>query len=129
MLGGASAGAESVCLQLTAFGGRDTDLFHAVIAESQSFPPIFTVSEAQFQYDALAERTGCSDATDSLQCLRDLDISDLQNNNIAIPFPGRNNTPNFLYNAILDGDLIPDYPYVLFQQGKFVKVPSVFGYV
>ena len=105
------------------------NLFHAVIGNSQSFPPILTVSESQFQYNALIKRTGCSNAVDSLKCLRDLDISDLQNNNIAIPFPGRNNTPNFLYNAILDGDLIPDYPYVLFQQGKFVKVPSVFGYV
>ena len=112
---------------MTAYGGKSTDLFHAVIAESQSFPPTFTVSEAQFQYNALAERTGCLSATDSLQCLRDLDISDLQNNNIAIPFPGRNSTPVFLYNAIVDGDFLPDYPYVLFQQGKFVKVPSVFG--
>ncbi|EJD02747.1 triacylglycerol lipase [Fomitiporia mediterranea MF3/22] len=127
VLGGDSAGAESITLHLTAFGGAPTDLFHGVIGESQSFPPVFNVSEAQFQYDALSSRVGCANSTDSLACLRALDISILQENNIAIPFPGRINPPNFLYNAIRDGSFIPDFPFSLFAQGKFVKVPSVFG--
>ena len=127
VLGGDSAGAQSITLHLTAFAGAPTNLFHGVIGGSQSFPPILTVPEAQFQYDALAERVGCANSTDSLACLRALDISTLQNNNIAIPFPGRDNPPNFLYNAIVDGSFLPDVPFRLFEEGKFVRVPSVFG--
>ena len=127
VLAGDSAGAESITLHLTAFGGAPTDLFHGVIGESQSFPPMFNVSESQFMYDALVERVGCSNSTDSLACLRAVDIGTLQSNNIAIPFPGRNNSALFPYNAIVDGDFLPDLPFRLFDEGNFVKVPSVFG--
>lgn len=88
-----------------------------------------TVIQAQFQYDTLVSRTGCANATDTLACLRSLDISILQNNNKDIPFPGRTNAPDFTYNAIVDGDFLADFPFNLFAQGKFVKVPSVFGCV
>lgn len=127
VLSGDSAGAQSITVHLTAYGGAHTDLFHGAIAESQSFPPIFNVSGMQFAYDALVERTGCNNGQDTLACLRALDIATLQNASIAIPYPGRNGTPNFLYGAIVDGDLIPDIPYNLFSQGEFVDVPSVFG--
>ncbi|KAH8119021.1 Alpha/Beta hydrolase protein [Phellopilus nigrolimitatus] len=127
VLGGDSAGAESITLHLTAFSGAPTNLFHAVIAESQSFPTTLTVSQAQFQYDALAERVGCANESDTLACLRATNISTLQKDNIAIPFPGRENPPDFLYNAIVDGDFLVDFPFNLFAQGKFIKVPSVFG--
>jgi carboxylesterase type B len=127
VLSGDSAGAQSITVHLTAFGGAPTNLFHGVIAESQSFPPIFNVSFIQFAYDALVNRTGCTNETDTLACLRGLDIATLQNASIAIPYPGRHNTPNFLYGAIVDGSLIPDIPYNLFLAGKFVDVPSVFG--
>lgn len=127
VLSGDSAGAQSITIHLTAFGGADTDLFAGVIAESQSFPPIFNVSSSQFAYDALVERTNCTEEADTLACLRALDIDVLQNDSIAMPFPGRNNTPNFFYNAVVDGDLIPDIPYKLFMNGMFVDVPSVFG--
>ena len=116
-------------MHLTAYGGVETNLFHGVIAESQSFPPIFNVSESQFMYDAFVERVGCDGEDDTLACLRDQDVAVLQNASISIPLPGRNSTPNFLYGAVVDGDLIPEIPYILFAEGKFVNVPSVFGYV
>lgn len=127
MLGGASAGAQSVSLHLIAFGETTTDLFHGVIAESQSFPTLLTVPQSQFVYDALVERVGCEDAEDTLACLRGLDISVLQGNNTNIPFPGRTNPPNFLYGSTLDGKFLVDLPFNLFAEGKFIKVPSVFG--
>lgn len=129
VLGGDSAGAESITLQMTAFGGAPTNLFQAVIGESQSFPTTLTVPQAQFQYDALVQRVGCANASDTLACLRSTPISVLQNANIAIPFPGRNLPPDFLYNAVIDGSFLIDFPFRLFSEGKFVKVPSVFGYV
>ena len=124
---GVSAGAQSITVHLTAFGKKETNLFHATAAESQSFPGLLDIPGSQFAYDAFVERTGCADAADSLSCLRGLDSETLQKANIAIPLPGRNNTPNFLYGAIVDGDLIPDIPFNLFTQGRFVDVPTIFG--
>ncbi|KAI0339789.1 triacylglycerol lipase [Trametopsis cervina] len=127
VLSGDSAGAQSITVQLYAFGGAPTNLFHGVIAESQSFPGTLNISGAQFEYDAFVQRTGCGNATDTLACLRGLDTATLQSASIAIPFPGRPAAPDFLYGAVLDGDLIQDLPFRLFRQGKFVDVPSVFG--
>ncbi|KAI0810878.1 triacylglycerol lipase [Irpex lacteus] len=124
---GVSAGAQSITVHLTAFGKKETNLFHATAAESQSFPGLLDIPGSQFAYDAFVERTGCTNATDTLACLRALDSESLQKASIAIPLPGRNNTPNFLYGAVVDGDLIPDIPFNLFTQGRFVNVPTIFG--
>ncbi|THH03903.1 hypothetical protein EW145_g5916 [Phellinidium pouzarii] len=126
-LSGDSGGAQSITLHLTASNGTPTNLFHAVIAESQSFPNILTVQQSQFQYDALIERVGCTNETDTLACLRSTDIRFLQGNNTVVPYTGRKKAPNFLYGAVIDGDFLSGLPYNLFAQGKFVQVPSVFG--
>jgi hypothetical protein len=33
-----------------------------------------------------------------------------------------------MYSEIIDGDLIQDYTYNLFATGRFIKVPTIFGY-
>ncbi|TVY42441.1 Lipase, partial [Lachnellula occidentalis] len=127
-IGGASAGAASVDLHLTAYGGRDDGLFHAAAAESQSFGAQLTVNESQYQYDALVKRVGCDTATNTLSCLRTLDIQTLANNNPNIPTPGSaGGTPVFMWSNVLDGNFTPDYTYALFAQSKFVHVPVIFG--
>ncbi|TVY40447.1 Lipase [Lachnellula subtilissima] len=127
-IGGASAGAASVDLHLSAYGGRDDGLFHAAAAESQSFGAQLTVEESQYQYDALVKRVGCGGATDSLSCLRNVDIRTLTENNPNIPTPGSaGGTPNFMWSNVIDGNFTQDYTYKLFAEGKFVKVPVIFG--
>jgi len=69
-IGGDSAGAASVSLHLTAFGGRNDNLFHAAAAESVSAGRVLNVEQSQYQYDALIQRTGCANTTNSLACLR-----------------------------------------------------------
>ena len=129
-IGGNSAGGASVDLQLSAYGGRDDGLFHAAAAESQSFGALFTVNEAQYQYDGLVQRVGCGNDTDTLQCLRNTDIAVISNNNINIPTPGgAGGNPIFMWSPVIDETFIVDYTYNLYSQGKFVKVPSIFGYV
>jgi carboxylesterase type B len=129
-VGGASAGAASVELQLTAYGGRDDGLFHAVAAESQSFGAQLTVEESQYQYDALIQRVGCAKDKDTLQCLRNTDIAILTKNNSNIPTPGgAGSSPLFMWGPVIDGNFTTDYSYNLFSQGNFIKVPSIFGYV
>jgi carboxylesterase type B len=113
---------------MTAYAGRDDNLFHAAAAESQSFGAQLTVSQSQYQYDALVSRLNCSSASNTLQCLRKVDIKTLATNNINIPTPGgAGKTPLFMYSNVLDGNFTTDYTYKLFAEGKFVHVPSIFG--
>jgi carboxylesterase type B len=113
---------------MSAYSGRDDGLFHAAAAESQSFGAQLTIAESQYQYDALVSRVNCSSASDTLQCLRSVDIKILAQNNINIPTPGgAGKTPLFMYSNVIDGNFTTDYTYKLFAEGKFVHVPSIFG--
>ncbi len=129
VIGGASAGAGSVTLQLAAYNGRNDNLFHGSIAESQSFGALRTVDESQYQYDALVKRTNCANNKDTLSCLRALDVTALQTQNIIDHFPNTNTTaqPLFAYNPTLDRDFIADYTLNLFDSGRFVKLPTIYG--
>ncbi|KAK4496338.1 hypothetical protein PRZ48_012318 [Zasmidium cellare] len=127
VMGGASAGAQSVTLHVTAYGGRDDHLFAAVASESQSFPPLRNVSESQFSYNGLAIRAGCASSSDTLACLRNLSATDLQAVNINQPFPGAQQPPLYMYGPTLDYDFISDYTYRAYAQGKFIKVPAIYG--
>ncbi|KAJ9631956.1 hypothetical protein H2203_000357 [Taxawa tesnikishii (nom. ined.)] len=127
VMGGDSAGAASVNLQLTAYGGRNDNLFHATAAESQSFAAIRNISECQYQYDNLVIRTGCASESDTLACLRSLNATFLQQENINTPFPGAQNPPLYMYSPVLDYDFVTDYTYRAYAQGKFVKLPAIYG--
>jgi len=126
VVGGDSAGAASVTLLLTAYGGRDDHYFIGTAAESQSFATQWTVPESQFMYDNLVIRTECV-GEDSLACLRNLSAEDIQKVNFNTPFPGSQDAPLYMYGPTIDGDLIQDYTYKLFAEGKFIKVPTIFG--
>lgn len=131
VLGGASAGAASVALQVAAYGGRNDGLFHGTAAESQSFAALRTVEESQYQYDELVSRVKCNveqtKSDDTLACLRSLSSDQLQAQNIGIPFPNTTRRPLFAYNPTLDQDFIPDYTLNLFSSGRFLKVPAIYG--
>ncbi|KAK5110708.1 hypothetical protein LTR62_005585 [Meristemomyces frigidus] len=126
-LGGDSAGAQSVNLQVTAYGGRDDGLFHGTAAESQSFSGLRTVGESQYMYDNLVIRTGCVFAADTLACLRNVSATDLQLQNYNTPSPGAQIPPLYMYGPTLDFDFITDYTYRAYAQGKFVRVPAIAG--
>ncbi|KAL2004987.1 hypothetical protein VTN00DRAFT_2837 [Thermoascus crustaceus] len=127
VLGGDSAGASSITLLLSAYGGRDDKLFHAAAAESQSFAGMMNADESQFAYNNLVIRTDCASSEDTLECLRNLDADALQQQNINTPYPKAQIDPLYMYGPTIDGDLVPDYTYRLFQQGRFIKVPVIFG--
>ena len=87
--------------------------------------------ESQYQYDGLLERTHCTkeetDDGDTLACLRKLTTTELQKQNIGMIFPGANRKPLFSYNPTLDHDFLQDYTIALFEKGRFVKVPGIYG--
>lgn len=126
-LGGASAGAQSVVLHVTAYGGRDDGLFHASAAESQSFPPLRSVNESQYAYNNLAIRAECASYTDTLACLRSKSAAELQAVNINTPYPGAQEAPLYAYGPVLDYDFVSDLTFRAYAEGKYVKVPAIYG--
>ncbi|KAF7593858.1 hypothetical protein BBP40_010668 [Aspergillus hancockii] len=127
VIGGASAGAASVTLLLSAYGGRDQGLFHAAAAESQSFATMLTLNQSQFIYNNLVIRTGCASDSDTFACLRGLGTDALQRENINTPYPNAQEAPLYLYGPVVDDDLVSDFTYRLFHQGRFIRVPTIFG--
>ncbi|KAI8661321.1 Carboxylic ester hydrolase [Fusarium keratoplasticum] len=126
VLGGDSAGAASISLHLSAFGGKDEGLFHAVAAESVSFATMLTVKESFYQYENLTKKLNCT-GKDKLACLRSKTVKEIQKVNSNIPYPGGSQAPLFMWTPTIDGDLIPDLTYKLFEDGKFIKVPAIVG--
>lgn len=142
VLGGDSAGAASIALHLTANGGKDSGLFVGAAAESVSFATILTVQESEYQYDNFAMRVGCanhnslatraeiasaSGVEDTLACLRSRSAAELQAQNFNTPYPGAQNPPLYMWNPVLDGELVSNYTYSAFDSGAFIRVPVIFG--
>lgn len=78
-------------------------------------------------YDNLVIRAECANVTDTLSCLRSKTAQELQAVNINTAFPGAAAPPLYMYGPTVDGDVIQDYTYKLFAEGKFIKVPTIFG--
>ncbi|KAI8944236.1 vacuolar triacylglycerol lipase [Xylaria longipes] len=126
VLGGDSAGAASISLQMAAYGGEATDLFHAAAAESVSFATVLTIEESQYQYDNFAIAAGCA-GNGSLACLRSKTAAQLQAANKGSAYPGAQSAPLYPWNPVLDGDLIQNLTYDAFADGNFVKIPLIVG--
>ncbi|KAJ9157221.1 Carboxylic ester hydrolase [Pleurostoma richardsiae] len=128
---GVSAGAGSVALHLAAYGGRDDGLFAGAVAESVFFPAQPWAEELDWQFDRLVADVGCDDAggADQLDCLRSKDTAVLQGANVPSAFPNATSypLPLFYWTPCIDGDLIQDLPYTMFEKGNLIKVPVLFG--
>lgn len=89
------------------------------------------MEESQYQYDELVKRTECDIETTgsnkTLDCLRSLSTIKIQGQNYGMPFPGTTRNPLFAYNPTLDYDLIPDYTLNLFDSGRYLKLPAIYG--
>ncbi|KAK3329855.1 Alpha/Beta hydrolase protein [Apodospora peruviana] len=130
VLGGVSAGAASISLHMVAYGGRDESLFHAVAAESVSFPMLLKDYETKYQYENLAIRLGCAGETesDTIGCLRGKSAVEIQEQNFNIPYPGGANPPLYMWGPVIDHDMLNDFMYAAFEKGKFVRVrAAIFG--
>ncbi|KIJ19263.1 hypothetical protein PAXINDRAFT_70400 [Paxillus involutus ATCC 200175] len=124
---GASAGAMSVGLQMVANDGNSDGLFRAAFMQSGSPLPVGDILGGQKYYDALVSETGCSSASDTLQCLREVPYETL--------LDAMNQSPNlFSYQSLVmawqpraDGVFLTDDPQKLVQQGLVADVPFVTG--
>lgn len=121
-------------MHMTAYGGRDDGLFIGAISESLFFPAQPYLNELEWQFEEVVTKLGCdlqsysTSEGDQMACLRSKDMLALQALNIPSPFPGRSSDiPLFFWSPCVDGELIRDLPYKLFQTGRFIMVPTMFG--
>ncbi|KAJ5681691.1 uncharacterized protein N7477_001631 [Penicillium maclennaniae] len=116
---GESAGAYSVGAHLVTNGGDNEGLFRAAIMESGNAvgPPYNGTSWHQPMYDRIVERAGCTNATNTLQCLRDLPYSTIYN----AAYEGLE------WFATIDNSFISQYPQISYKEGKLSKVPILLG--
>jgi acetylcholinesterase len=122
---GESAGARSLGMQLIAYDGQFDGLFRSAIMESGS-PVTKFVDAATWQpyFDAVVEKTGCANATNHLDCLRELPaqaLNDVFNSTTPV------NVTSPALSAVLDGDFITAQAPQLLAAGKFAHVPLLLG--
>ena len=118
-LWGESAGAYSVGDHVNAYDGNNEGLFRAAILESGGAvgAPINGTDWYQHMYDNLTISVGCSGATDTLQCLREVPYETIA----AFGYQGLE------WFHVIDGSLVSRYGQQSIKQGKFAKIPIILG--
>ncbi|KAI1302478.1 alpha/beta-hydrolase [Xylaria venustula] len=120
---GESAGSFAVGQLVLSYGGRTDGLFHRSIQESGSAATAWYNGSDWYQpiYDKIVAGANCSEAIDTLQCLRTVDYETIFPllNSSAIDGPG--------WYPTVDGDIIPAYPTILLETGRFAQIPHLYG--
>jgi triacylglycerol lipase len=130
---GESAGAISVLDQMALYNGNITykgnPLFRGAIMDSGSIVPADPVDcpKGQVVYDTVVAAAGCSAATDTLTCLRDLDYTDFLNAANAVPGILSYSSVALSYLPRPDGTVLTASPDILVSEGKYAPVPFIIG--
>jgi carboxylesterase type B len=106
---GESAGAAGALYQALAYGGKQKEtLFQNVIAASPWVPYQYNYNDDQptEAYESFAEAAGCSDANDTLTCLRAADSIVLQNASAKVSEAGPFGT--FAFLPVTDGTFLKE---------------------
>jgi carboxylesterase type B len=127
VLFGGSAGAGSVGLHLSAYGGRDDDLFIGAVGDAFFYPTVNNATYQELQFNTFSSSLGCGSSSDQLACLRAMDINTLQTANVPMHYPGQDLQAAYVWTPVVDGLFIVDTPLKLYQAGHFVKVPLISG--
>ncbi|THV05588.1 alpha/beta-hydrolase [Dendrothele bispora CBS 962.96] len=116
---GESAGAGSVLQQVVAHDGQtDPPLFRAAMTSSTFLPSQYQFNDPipEALFSQVVAQTNCSSSSDSLACLRAVDVNTLQNANVAINRAGFFGT--FVTVPVVDGTFITQRVIESLQQGK-----------
>ncbi|KAF8734136.1 Extracellular triacylglycerol lipase precursor, partial [Rhizoctonia solani] len=134
---GESAGGISVSYQMMYRGGQINNAFRAAIMQSGA-PSSFKSSPQdnsarQQAYDEIASQTGCSQARDSFECLRTIDVNRLQEAHVAtyklppdaLAFA---NFPTAYGPVTISGDdFLPSSTTSIIRSGKYANIPMISG--
>ncbi|KAM0559316.1 hypothetical protein ACHAPJ_004336 [Fusarium lateritium] len=130
---GESAGAISVLDQMVLYGGdvdyKGKPLFRGAIMNSGSVAPAEAVDSDKGQaiYDAVVKEGGCSSASDTLECLRDLPYDKFLDAANSVPGLLSYNSLALSYLPRPDGKVLPDSPEALIAAGRYHAVPMING--
>jgi para-nitrobenzyl esterase len=132
---GESAGSLDVCLHVAA--PDSAGLFHRAIGQSGGCTVrMATTAETAEGVAAFTEAMGCTGAPDPLACLREVPAGELLaappvDGAPPEPLPGgdayQGGTPRWGFDPLVDGEVIPDQPRALFDDGAVADVPYILG--
>ncbi|XP_015279724.1 PREDICTED: neuroligin-4, X-linked isoform X1 [Gekko japonicus] len=101
-----------------------TGLFQKAIIQSGTALSSWAVNYQPAKYTAiLAEKVGCNmlDTTDLVECFRNKNYKELIQQTIT---PA---TYHIAFGPVIDGDVIPDDPQILMEQGEFLNYDIMLG--
>ncbi|XP_013876547.1 neuroligin-4, X-linked, partial [Austrofundulus limnaeus] len=112
------SGAGASCVSLLTLSHYSEDLFHRAIIQSGSALASWAVNYQPSKYARqLGERVGCGidDSSQLVACLQGRSYRELVEQNIT---PAKYHTA---FGPVIDGDVIPDDPQILMEQGEFLN--------
>ncbi|KAL2095187.1 hypothetical protein ACEWY4_009906 [Coilia grayii] len=118
------SGIGASCVSLLTLSHHSEGLFHRAIIQSGSALSSWAVNYQPVKYTRqLAERVGCNvlDTHDLVSCLQKRSYKELVEQDIQ---PARFHVA---FGPVIDGDLIPDDPEVLMEQGEFLNYDIMLG--
>ncbi|KAL2094543.1 hypothetical protein ACEWY4_009262 [Coilia grayii] len=118
------SGAGASCVSLLILSHHSEGLFHRAIAQSGSAISSWSVNYRPLDYTKiLARKVGCSntDTADMVDCLRRKSFRELVDQDIQ---PARY---HIAFGPVVDGDVVPDDPEILMQQGEFLNYDILLG--
>ncbi|KAI0091742.1 carotenoid ester lipase precursor [Irpex rosettiformis] len=124
---GQSAGADSVAIHMLANHGDKERLFCGAFMQSGPPLPYGDISKGQKYYDQLVADAGCKNATDSLQCLREVPVDVIQDMMNATPSILSPESLHITWVPRADGSFIPDPPMQAVAKDYIAKIPFVSG--
>ncbi|XP_030647137.1 neuroligin-1 isoform X2 [Chanos chanos] len=118
------SGAGASCVNLLTLSHYSEGLFQRAIAQSGTALSSWAVSFQPAKYARmLAKKVGCNlkDSVDLVECLQKKHYKELVEQDIQ---PARY---HIAFGPVIDGDVIPDDPQILMEQGEFLNYDIMLG--
>ncbi|XP_041637909.1 neuroligin 4 X-linked a isoform X1 [Cheilinus undulatus] len=118
------SGAGASCVSLLTLSHYSEDLFQKAIIQSGTALSSWAVNYQPAKYTrVLAEKVGCNmlDTIDLVECLQNKNYKELIEQYIT---PAKY---HIAFGPVIDGDVIPDDPQILMEQGEFLNYDIMLG--
>ncbi|XP_038370964.1 neuroligin-2 isoform X1 [Canis lupus familiaris] len=118
------SGAGASCVNLLILSHHSEGLFQKAIAQSGTAISSWSVNYQPLKYTRLlAAKVGCDreDSTEAVECLRRKPSRELVDQDVQ---PARY---HIAFGPVVDGDVVPDDPEILMQQGEFLNYDMLIG--
>ncbi|XP_065108487.1 neuroligin 4 X-linked b [Paramisgurnus dabryanus] len=118
------SGAGASCVSLLTLSHYSEDLFQKAIIQSGTALSSWAVNYQPAKYSRmLAEKVGCNedDSVELVECLQKKNYKELIEQNII---PAKY---HIAFGPVIDGDVIPDDPQILMEQGEFLNYDIMLG--